>query len=206
MILLSPTEYLIFCGNHTQGQGMSWDESLRYAHQLSGIHPWTSYMIEVVALQQTLKEARHEIQVAREFTHERTKQRIAHLNTLAAAPTMKAQPATPQRSSRGCGMTRRADQFFMQQQLKELNFDEPAFPHCPALLGARPETLEYEQFYSAHEDAEEDEDDAMSALDAKLDASMGKETDASGRPAQMPSADRHQRRNRILGRERNQTR
>ena len=40
VILLSPTECLIFCGNHTQGQGMSRDESLRYAHQLMGIHPW----------------------------------------------------------------------------------------------------------------------------------------------------------------------
>ena len=66
-ILLSPTECLIFSGNHNQA--MSWDESLSYAHQLSGIHPWTSYMIEVVALQQTLKEACHEMQVAREFTH-----------------------------------------------------------------------------------------------------------------------------------------
>ena len=28
VILLSPTECLIFCGNRTQGQGMSWDESL----------------------------------------------------------------------------------------------------------------------------------------------------------------------------------
>ena len=85
---------------------MSWDESLRYAHQLSGIHPWTSYMIEVVALQQTLKEAHHEMQVAREFTHERTKQRIAHLNALAVAPTTKAQLAVLQRLPRGCGMTR----------------------------------------------------------------------------------------------------
>ena len=52
-------------------------------------------MIEVVALWQTLKEAHHEMQVAREFTHERTKQRIAHLNALVAALTVKAQPATP---------------------------------------------------------------------------------------------------------------
>ena len=51
VILLSPTECLIFCGNCTQGQGMSWDESLHYAHQLTGVHPWTGYMIEVVALQ-----------------------------------------------------------------------------------------------------------------------------------------------------------
>ena len=51
VILLSPTECLIFCGNRTQGQSMSWDESLHYTHQLTGVHPWTGYMIEVVAHQ-----------------------------------------------------------------------------------------------------------------------------------------------------------
>ena len=55
--LLSPMECLVFCGNRTQGQGMSWDESLHYAHQLTGIHPWTGYMIDVTAHQRTLKEA-----------------------------------------------------------------------------------------------------------------------------------------------------
>ena len=104
VILLSPTECLIFCSN--RNQAMSWDESLCYAHQLLGVHPWTGYMIEVVALQRTLKEARQEMQVAREFTHERTKQRIAHLNALAVALTVRAQLAMPQRSPRGCGMTR----------------------------------------------------------------------------------------------------
>ena len=84
------------------------------------------------------------MQVAREFTHERTKQRIAHLNALTAAPTMRAQPATPQRLPRGCGMTRQANQFFMQQQLREMNLDEPAFLHHPALLGTRQETPENE--------------------------------------------------------------
>ena len=63
-------------------------------------------MIEVVALQQTLKEACHEMQVAREFTHERTKQRIVHLNAIAVAPAVKAQPVTPQRLPRGRGMAR----------------------------------------------------------------------------------------------------
>ena len=82
------------------------DKSLRYAHQLMGVHPWTGYMIEVVALQQTLKKAHHEMQVARELTHERTKQRIAHLNAIATALAVKAQPVTPQRSPRGQCMTR----------------------------------------------------------------------------------------------------
>ena len=109
VILLSPTECLIFCGNRAQGQGMSWDESLQYAHQLTGIHPWTGYMIDVVAYQRTLKEARHKMQVAREFTHERTKQRITHLNALAMAPAAKVRLAMPQGSPRGRGMTRWAD-------------------------------------------------------------------------------------------------
>ena len=47
--LLSPTQCLIFSGS--PNQAMSWDKSLRYAHQLLGVHPWTGYMIEVVALQ-----------------------------------------------------------------------------------------------------------------------------------------------------------
>ena len=53
--LLSLTECLIFCGSHLQGQGMSFDESLWYAHQVMGVHPWTGYTVDVVALQCTLK-------------------------------------------------------------------------------------------------------------------------------------------------------
>ena len=204
VILFSPTECLIFSGN--RNQAMSWDESLHYAHQLSGVHPWTGYMIEVVALQRTLKEACHEMQEAREFTHERTKQRIAHLNALAVALTVKAQPTMPQRLPRGHGMTRWANQFFVQQQLREMNFDEPAFAHCPALLGAQSETPENERFDSAREDAEEDEGDAMSMVDAELSASMGEETDATGCPHRTPSADRRRQRNRALRREHNHAR
>ena len=86
-------------------------------------------------------------------------------------------------------MTRRADQFFVQQQLREMNFDEPAFTHCPAFLGAQLETPENEQFDSAREDAEEDEGNTTSTLDTKLNASTGEEMDATGHPAHMPSAD-----------------
>ena len=149
VILLSPTECLIFCGNHAQGQGMSWDESLQYAHQLTGIHLWTGYMIEVVAYQRTLKEAQHEIQVVREFTHERTKQRITHLNALAMAPAAKARLATPQGSPRGRGMMRRADRYFVQQQLGDMNLEESAFAQRPTLLGAQPESPGREPFDSA---------------------------------------------------------
>ena len=201
VILLSPTECLIFCGNHAQGQGMSWDESLQYAHQLTGIHPWTGYMIEVVAYQWTLKETRHKMQVAREFTHERTKQRITHLNALAMAPAAKARSATPQGSPRGRGMTRRADRYLVQQQLTEMNLEESAFTQRPTLLGIQPESPEREQFDSAWEDAKED-GKVTSALDAELDASTGEEMDASGHPARSPSAEWHRQGNRAMRRER----
>ena len=160
VILLSPTKCLIFCGNRTQGQGMSWDESFQYAHQLTGVHPWTGYMIDIVALQQTLKEAQHEMQVAREFTHERTKERITHLNALAMTPAVKVRLATPQRLPQGRGMTRRADRYFVQQQLGEMNLEESTFVQRPTLLGTQPKSPEHEQFDSAPEDAEEEDSKA----------------------------------------------
>ena len=131
------------------------------------------------------------MQVAREFTHERTKQRITHLNALAMAPAAKARPATPQRSPRGRGMTRRANRYFIQQQLGEMNLEESAFAQCPTLLGTQLESPEREQFDSTREDAEEEDGKATSALDAELDASMGEETDTSGHPARTSSAERH---------------
>ena len=169
---------------------MSWDESLHYAHQLTGIHPWTGYMIEVVAHQRTLKEARHEMQVVREFTHERTKQRITHLNALAMVSTAKARPAMPQRLPWGRGMTRRANRYFVQQQLGEMNLEESTFAQRPTLLGTQLDSPEREQFDSAREDAKEEDCKAISALDAELNASTGKETDTSGCLARMPSAER----------------
>ena len=97
----------------------------------------------------------------------------------------------PQSSPQGRGMTRWADRFFVQQQLKEMNFDEPTFVQRPTLLGAQPESPEREQFDSSREDVEEEEGGATIALDAEIDASTGEETEASGCPAQAPSADRH---------------
>ena len=121
------------------------------------------------------------------------------------APAAKAQPATPQRSPRGQGMTRRADRYFVQQQLGGMNLKESAFAQHPTLLGAQLDSPEREQFDSAREDTEED-GKATSALDAELDASTGKETDASGCPARMPSAERRCRRNRAMRRERTEFR
>ena len=103
-------------------------------------------------------------------------------------------------------MTRRADRYFVQQQLGEMNLEESAFAQHPTLLGAQPESPEHKQFDSAWEDAKEEDGKATSALDAKLDASTGEERDASGRPARTSSAERHCRRNRTMHREHTQVR
>ena len=87
-------------------------------------------------------------------------------------------------------MTRWADQFLVQQQLKEMNFDEPTFAQRPTLLGIQLESPECEQFDSAREDAKEEEGDATSTLDAELHARTGEEMDTSGHPDRAPSAKR----------------
>ena len=88
-------------------------------------------------------------------------------------------------------MTRQANCLFVQEQLRDLQITELALPHCPALLGDQPKTPDQEQYDSAQEDAKDDEGDATSQLDVNLDASMGKEMDASGHLCHSLSADRH---------------
>ena len=83
-------------------------------------------------------------------------------------------------------MTRRADRFFVQQQLQEINFDEPAFERRPP---------ERKQFDSAREDVEDEEDRVTTGLDAELGASTGKETEVSELPGRPSSADGRHRRN-----------
>ena len=67
-----------------------------------------------------------------------------------------------------------------------MNLEESAFAQRPTLLGTQLESPRHKQFDSAWEDVKED-GKAASALDAELDASTGKETDASGHAARSPS-------------------
>ena len=87
-----------------------------------------------------------------------------------------------------------------------MNLEETAFAQRPTLLGTQLDSPKRKQFDSAWEDTEEEDGEATSALDAELDASMGKETDASGCPARTPSAERRRRRNRAMCRERTRAR
>ena len=168
-----------------------------------GIHPWTGYTIDVIALQQTLKEACHDMQVEREFTHERTKQCIANLKVIASSLRQKPHLATRERSPRGVDLTRQVDQVFLQEQLRDLWITEPAFTQCTALLGGHPKTPNQEQYDSTWEDTKEDEGNAMSLLDAELDASLDEGMDTSGCSHRSLLADRFCQRNHALCRERN---
>ena len=87
-----------------------------------------------------------------------------------------------------------------------MNLEESAFAQRPTLLGTQPESPEHEQFDSAREDAEEEDGKAISALDTELDASTGEETDTSGHPAWMSSAEWRCQRNRAMCRERTRVR
>ena len=103
-------------------------------------------------------------------------------------------------------MMRQANRYFVQQQLGEMNLEESAFAQRPTLLGTQLDSPECKQFDSTREDAEEEDGEATSALDAELDTSMGEETDASWHPARTPSAERHCRRNHTMHRERTRAR
>ena len=78
-------ECVIVTPGHLNGLGMNFDDSIKYCHTLSGIHMWVGITVQVTALQRTVKEGRYDINRAKEFTHERTKHRIAQLH--AATPT-----------------------------------------------------------------------------------------------------------------------
>ena len=78
---------------------------------------------------------------------------------------------------------------------------------APCLVGgAQLESPERDQFNSAWEEVEEEEGGVTSALEAEIDASMGEETEASGCPARVPSAERRRQRNRTMQREWTQAR
>ena len=75
VIITSPTECVIFAPGRSNGLGMSFDDSIKYCHTLSGMHRLVGQAVQVTALQWTVKKGQHDVSRAREFTHERTKGR-----------------------------------------------------------------------------------------------------------------------------------
>ena len=96
VIITSPTECVIFAPGRSNGLGMSFDDSIKYCNTLSGVHKWVGQAVQVTALQRMVKEGRYDVSRAREFTHERTKSRLAQLHNVAQTPvtSFAGEPAT----------------------------------------------------------------------------------------------------------------
>ena len=113
---------------------MSYKDSRTHCQQLNGIHPWVGSAVEVTALQRMVKEGRYDVARAKQYMHERTKER---LTKMCASPTPSPTESPQARHTlpepaRGCGMTRRADQYFIQETLHNMNLqDRPPHPGTP---------------------------------------------------------------------------
>ena len=155
---------MIFAPGRSNGLGMNFDDSIRYCHTLSGLHTWVGTAIQVTALQCTVKEGRHDINRAKEFTHEWTKQRLAQLHS--ATPTtpspagLTKHPMHPaMESPHGCGMTRRTDRHYIQETIKNmqnLGLDDRLVRDEPRQRTSTPDAGQHD---SANQEQDMEEDD-----------------------------------------------
>ena len=204
VIITSPTECVIFAPARSNGLGMSFDDSIKYCHTLSGMHKWVGQAVQVTALQQTVKEGQYDISRTREFTHERTKSRLAQLHAAVPTPATSSPVCSPRHSQPsameppcGCGMTRRADRQYVQETLRNMGnlaLDVPRTRDEPQRQISTPEAGQYD---SADQDPEEDD------LAAELDFdSEESDTEAIGNFGRSTVAERRRRRNRAMRRDR----
>ena len=70
VLIISPTECMIFTPGHSKDLGMSYEDSLAYCQSLNGIHPWVGSTVEVTAFQRKVKEGQYDVTRAKQFTHE----------------------------------------------------------------------------------------------------------------------------------------
>ena len=170
VIITSPTECVIFTLGCSNGLGMNFDDSIRYCYAISSLHMWVGTAIQVTALQCTVKEGQHDITRAKEFTHERTKQRLAQLHS--ATPTTPSPAGSPKHpthpameSPRGRGMTRRMDCHYVQETIKNmqnLGLDDRLIWDEPRQRTSTPDAGQYD---SADQEQDMEEDDITAELD-----------------------------------------
>ena len=156
---------------------MSYEDSRAHCQQLNGIHPWVGSAMEVTALQGMVKEGRYDVARAKQYTHERTKERLTKLRASPTpSPTESPQPRhTLPEPARSCGMTCRADRYYIQETLHNMNLqDGQSCPGIP-LRESHPVTPEAGQYNSP--DADDPEEDLTSQADFD---SEDEYTDATG--------------------------
>ena len=109
IVIISPIECMLFALGQSKDLGMPYEDARAHCQQLNGIHPWVGSAMEVTTLLRTVKEGLYDVARAKQYTHERTKERLTNMHA-SPAPSPKGSPQ-PQHSlpeaARGRGMTRR---------------------------------------------------------------------------------------------------
>ena len=75
IIIISPIECMLFAPGRSKELGMSYKDSRTHCQQLNGIHSSVGSAVEVTTLQRMVKEGRYDVATAKQYTHERTKER-----------------------------------------------------------------------------------------------------------------------------------
>ena len=190
---------MLFAPGRSKDLGMSYEDSRTHCQQLNSIHPWVGSAVKVTSLQSTVKEGRYDVARAKQYTHERTKERLAKMHASPTPSPMESPQArhTLPEPARGHGMTRQADQYFIQETLCNMNLqDGPSCPGTP-LRESRPTTPEAGQYDSP--DVDNPEEDLTSQVNFD---SEDEYTDATGHSGRSLPAKHNHRRNRAMLRER----
>ena len=115
IMIISPTECRLFTPGRSKDLGMSYKDSRAHWQQLNGIHLWVGSAMEVTALQRMMKEGWYDVARAKQYTHERTKERLNKMHASPTpSPTESPQPwhSLPE-PARGHGMTQQANWYFI---------------------------------------------------------------------------------------------
>ena len=184
ILIISPIECMLFAPGRSKDLGMSYEDARAHCQQLNGIHPWVGSAVEVKAKQ---------------YIHERTKERLAKMHA-SPAPSPIGSPQTRQllpELPRGHGMTLRADRYFIQEALRNMNLqDMPPRPGTP-VRESHPASPEAGQYDSP------DMDDQEKDLTSQADFDSEEEyIDATGHSGRSLPAEHNRRRNRAMRRER----
>ena len=198
-MIISLTECMLFAPGRSKDLGMSYEDSRAHCQKLNGIHPWFGSAMEVTTLERMVKEGRYDVARAKQYMHERTKERLAKMHASPTSfPTESPQPRhTLPEHARGHGMTWQADRYFIQETLRNMNLqDGPLCPGTP-LRESHPATPEAGQYYSP--DVDDPEEDLTSQADFDSEEEY---TDATGHSGQSLPTEHNCKRNYAMHRER----
>ena len=79
IIIISPIECMLFAPGRSKELGMSYEDSRTHCQRLNGMYPWVGSVVEVTNLQRMVKEGQYDVARAKQYTHDRTKEKLAKM-------------------------------------------------------------------------------------------------------------------------------